>query len=78
MAVGAFLGDARQRDMGFSDHVCVRCQGSLQLSNEEEMEIEIELDEELQEILGEDVVVIFKPAKEIKRFIVDDESDQIH
>ena len=78
MVVGAFLGDARQRGMDFSDHACVRCQGSLQLSDDEELEIEFELDEELQEILGDDVVVIFKPTKEIKRFIVDDESDQIH
>jgi len=60
--------------------------GSLQTGKEmtekekekEELEIVFEPDEELEELIGEDMVIVFTPCDEIQSFIVSEEDASIH
>jgi len=60
--------------------------GSLQTGKEmtekekekEELEIVFEPDEELEELIGEDMVIVFTPCDEIESFLVSEENASIH
>ncbi len=44
----------------------------------EELEIVFEPDEELEELIGEDMVIVFTPCDEIQSFLVSEEDASIH
>ena len=82
MAVGAFWV-MRGKEAESSPLCLCEVSGSLQMKEEEkeekeEKEIVFDPDEELEELIGEDMVIVFTPVDEIKSFIVSEEDASIH
>ena len=78
MVAGAFWG-MRGKETGFSPLCLCEVSGSLQNKEEEvESEIIFEVDEDLEEIIGEEMVIVFTPDDNIKSFIVSDEDAKVH
>ena len=76
MVVGAFWV-MQGKETGFSPTCLCEVSGSLQMK-EEEKEIVFDPDEELEELIGEDMVIVFTPVDEIESFIVSEEDASIH
>jgi len=79
MVVGAFWV-MQGKETGFSPTCLSEVSGSLQMKEEEQEEKEIifEVDEDLEEIIGEEMVIVFTPVEEVKQFIVSEEDVSIH
>jgi hypothetical protein len=79
MVVGAFWV-MQGKETGFSPTCLCEVSGSLQIKEEEQEEKEIifEVDEDLEEIIGEEMVIVFTPVEEVKEFIVSEEDASIH
>ena len=79
MAVGAFWV-MRGKEAESSPLCLCEVSGSLQMKEEEkeQKEIVFDPDEELEELIGEDMVIVFTPVDEIKSFIVSEEDASIH
>ena len=82
MVVGAFWV-MQGKETGYSPTCLSEVSGSLQLKEEEkeekeEKEIVFDPDEELEELIGEDMVIVFTPVDEIESFIVSEEDASIH
>jgi len=79
MVVGAFWV-MQGKETGFSPTCLSEVSGSLQMKEEEQEEKEIifEVDEDLEEIIGEEMVIVFTPVEEVKEFIVSEEDVSIH
>ena len=77
MVVGAFWV-MRGKETGFSPTCLCEVSGSLQLKEEEKEEIVFDPDEELEELIGEDMVIVFTPVDEMESFIVSEEDATVH
>jgi hypothetical protein len=79
MVVGAFWV-MQGKETGFSPTCLSEVSGSLQMKEKEQEEKEIifEVDEDLEEIIGEEMVIVFTPVEEVKEFIVSEEDASIH
>lgn len=76
MVVGAFWV-MRGKETGYSPTCLCEVSGSLQMK-EDEKEIVFDPDEELEESIGEDMVIVFTPIDEIESFILSEEDASIH
>jgi hypothetical protein len=76
MVVGAFWV-MRGKETGYSPTCLCEVSGSLQMK-EDEKEIVFDPDEELEELIGEDMVIVFTPIDEIESFILSEEDASIH
>ena len=77
MVVGAFWV-MQGKETGFSPTCLCEVSGSLQLKEEEKEEIVFDPDEELEELIGEDMVIVFTPVDEMESFIVSEEDATVH